>query len=134
MRLSEPLAYLPLSSDILQDNRKLRVVLTVPQRPLVDENLAGKRVGVSAPQVVITTLSGTRLLLTSATCCSVIPGFSAPVIEPFRLRVGGLLSQAAAKAATQSKGYMPLIYVPPGERNAREEETAPEKTCPNRGI
>jgi hypothetical protein len=36
--------------------------------------------------------------------------------------VGGLLSQAAAKAATQSKGCMPFIYVPPCERNAREKE------------
>jgi hypothetical protein len=30
LKLSKPLAYFPLSSDILQDDRKLRVVLTGP--------------------------------------------------------------------------------------------------------
>src|SRR5882757_1000646 len=66
--------------------------------------------GVSVPQVVITTRSGTRLLLTSATCCSVIPGFRPLVIEPFRGRV---LPSQAATAAMQNKGYMDFIYVPP---------------------
>ena len=37
--MSEPLGYYPLSSDIFQNDRKLRVVLTGPQRPLVDVNL-----------------------------------------------------------------------------------------------
>src|ERR1700730_625165 len=80
--------------------------------------------GVSVPQVVITTLSGTRLLLTSATCCSVIPGFRAPVIERFSGRVDVLLSQPA-KAAMQTKGYMPFICVPPCARNAQGRRRLP---------
>src|SRR5882757_6381023 len=66
--------------------------------------------GVSVPQVVITTLSGTRLLLISATCCSVIPGFRALVIEPFRVCV---LPSQAATAAMQSKGYLAFIMFLP---------------------
>jgi hypothetical protein len=63
------------------------------------------------PQVFITTLSGTRLLLTSATCCSVIPGFKTLVMEPFSGRVDALLSQPA-KAATQSNGRTAFICCP----------------------
>jgi hypothetical protein len=110
--MSEPLSYNPLSSDILQNDRKLRVVLTGPQRPLVDVNLAGERhrrlgaTGLHYDPVGHSIIADFGHLLFGHS------PLQSAVIEPVSGRVDVLLSQPA-KAAMQSKGSMAFICVVP---------------------
>jgi hypothetical protein len=83
--------------------------------------LQGNGADVSVPQVLITTLSGTRLLLSSATCCSVIPRCKASEIEPFGGRADVLLSHAA-KAARQSAANAALIVFLPVKPHPHRRE------------
>src|ERR1700754_232683 len=79
--------------------------------------------GVSVPQVVITTLSGRRLLLTSATSCSVIPGFRALVSAPFEGVFVVIAARHGGNAEQRIHGLHMFLHI----RQRAKGEAAPNK-------